>query len=313
MLRIAGFAAIIFFLSVFLLLLIGYKFLPSTAVTATSTVLSGKTPLMFTNTSPPILEETSGFEAPTNTPTSIIAETPIAIPLSQYNSLFSLDKRLEVDGQNPLCGSNSSNASPFSNEALYRRDDLNWGFEVDVKRTTDDIIQTNFSKCSDDKKIAAIEVSAIVNRLEIPEYQPGREFGIFLENNGGQRREYTIWVDKTNTMYLRVRIGASLYKDYPILVVSPGMFQFGGEYPRKYIKFPIRFFLEIDNEGFDIMYLLEGSYDEKIGSAIFDPTEMIQVEAATLPTLDSIQEIGLVGRGGKTETLIWSLKLLQRK
>jgi hypothetical protein len=77
-------------------------------------------------------------------------------------------------------------------------------------------------------------------------------------------------------------------------------------------RFELSIFLEINNQGFDIIYLSEGSLEKPMNTDI-DPGQMIRMDNVILPTLGDLQKIGLLGRGGKTETLIWPLTLLERK
>lgn len=271
---------------------------------------SQEIPSEISDTATPSLEVLTETPKLTYTPTLLTTSTPEVIPLSAYSQIVMFDKSFN---QNTFrCWSNTSTGALLPNEGFYRRTDLNWGFQVSYDRKVDEIVQVDFSGCAESRNIRAIAVTVLVNRLEIPEYLPSREFGVFVENADGLRREYTLWLDKSNTMYLRIREDGIEILNNPILVVSAENFKFGGEFPRKYIRFPIQVFLEIDNNDVDMIYLLESAFGELDINSI-DPAKMIPIYSSVLPTIGDAQNIGLIGRGGKTETLIWPLILFERE
>lgn len=309
-----GFSA--FFLTLvavfcYLLIFIVVPGLQTTVTPTPSQESSQDIPSEISDTSTPSLEVIIETPKPTDTPTEQTTSTPGIIPLSAYSPIIVFDKSLSQNTSQ--CWINAGPGTLFLNEGLYRRTDLNWGFQVAYDRSVDEIVQVDFDGCATNRNIQAIAVNVVVNRLEIPEYLPSREFGIFVENAGGLRREYTLWLDKATTMYLRIREDGSEKLNTPILVVSADNLKFGGEFPRKYSRFPIQVFLEIDNNGMDVIYLLESSFDALDTNMIDPAAPMIRIDSSILPTIGDAQNIGLVGRGGKTETLIWPLILFERE
>lgn len=272
---------------------------------------SQEAPSEIPDTAIPSLEVIIETPKPTVAPTEQTTSTPGIIPLSAYSPIIVFDKSLSQNKSQ--CWIDTGPGALFPNEGLYRRTDLNWGFQVTYDRSVDGIVQVDFGGCATNRNIQAIAVNVVVNRLEIPEYLPSREFGIFVENADGLRREYTLWLDKATTMYLRIREDGIEKLNTPILVVSADNLKFGGDFPRVYSRFPIQIFFEIDNNGMDVIYLLESSFDALDTNVIDPAAPMIRIDSSILPTIGDAQKIGLVGRGGKTETLIWPLILFERK
>ena len=137
---------------------------------------------------------------------------------------------------------------------------------------------------------------------------PGREFGFFVEGKNGTSREYTLWIDAEKVLHLKVRENGKVIDDNSELVVST--IQTDGAFPRTYHKFFIQIFLELNNNGVDALYLLQGP-DKAVTADSLTPTKMIL--KSTLPTVGDIQKIGLVGYGGETQVLIWPLAFYTQK
>ncbi len=316
-------------ISVFMLLAITgvfflFKFLLSNCrivpcmASATPSLVSSVVPSMFLSETPPLTETIIPSSIPTEIATLTQVVTPstaVYSPIITFDQIFDSESFLTSDKKecwiNEVISPSDSRLFPVPTDGFYRRTDQNWGFNVGIEHSTEDVVQVDYSNCLDTQKIEAIALNVAVQRLVIPEYEPAREFGVFLENQNGRRREYTLWLDKTEALYLRIRDGNNNPEDYPILVVSSTNLHFGGEYPRVFGQFPIQIFLEIDNNGFDVIYLLEGSFQNPVRVEAIDLGQMIPVNLAKLPTLGDIQRIGLLGRGGKTETLIWPLVFLE--
>ena len=204
-------------------------------------------------------------------------------------------------------------------DGFYLRSDNNWGFRVleDEKNTiaeerpVDTPIYIDFSQCSDINQVTAMGINAWVIKL-VPERinpayapsmtDPGREFGFFVQGKNGIQREYTLWIDAQKILHLKVRENGEIIDDNSELVVST--IQTDGAFPRTYNKFFIQIFLELNNNGTDALYLLQGS-GKAVDADSLDPAKMIL--KSTLPTVGDFQKIGLVGYGGETQVVIWPL------
>lgn len=279
---------------------------PSPTETETISMLETVSP---TATSEELTLTPTLTESPTSTPEPII--TPI--PRNYSNPVLVFDDELQVD----TCWSNETN-SPLeirSFEGFSRRSDGYWRFGVNRDQPIEFPLHTDFSQCLGGKKITAISINAWIGRLELErmspdtpgKIDPGKEFGIFLENPNGTRREYTLWVDLGGSMRLRVRDGEETVFDDIVLVINEGFLKIEGDYPRRYAIFPIQMFLEIDNQGLAIIYLRQGPVQESAELQDMDPSQMIIIDRAVLPSINTFQKIGLVGYGGETQTIIWPL------
>jgi len=256
-------------------------------------------------TLPSIGTDTPPYHPETLTPTVFPRETATLIPTaalvpSVYYPLLNFDEKLILDN----CWQNETNSSTglTPTEGLSRRDDKNWRFLAGKNRLIDDFVQVDFSQCFHGQQIMAISLNAWMARLE-----PEREFGFFLENNDGSRREYTILVDEKETMHLRMRENSLLLFDETILIINPNNLNMFGEYPRYYYQFPIQFFFEINNQRLDILYLREGSKLSPVKIDELNPNYMIRIDPVIIPTLGEIQKIGIIGRGGETQIFLWPL------
>ena len=136
---------------------------------------------------------------------------------------------------------------------------------------------------------------------------PGKEFGIYIQNTNGIRREYTIWIDKAELMHLRIRENGDILFDEIVLVVNEETMGVKGEFPRLYAEFPLQVFFEVNNKGVDVIYLQQGPGQRAIKIDELNPNQMILIPNALLPTVSNIQDIGLIGYGGQTDLLFWPL------
>ena len=274
---------------------------PTMVVSETSSVVSTHTQVPTEATSSTI----TSTESATSTPS-------ITLLPSTYSPLLTFDRTLNLAN----CWENEiildSVLQPASNEGFNRRSDSNWAFNVDMKHSVDDVVQVDFGPCLGTPEINAFALNVWVIRLDQRASEPSRELGVFLENQAGQRREYTLWLNGKD-MFLRIRDGNSGPKDYPLIdIVNPVNIKLDIGHPRTTSSFRFMLFLDLNNQSSDIIYLLEGPLDESVNVEDIDPGRMFRIEDAILPTLGDIQKIGLVGRGGKTETLIRPLSLLER-
>lgn len=107
-------------------------------------------------------------------------------------------------------------------------------------------------------------LNAWVKRLEIArtlqgQTEDGREFGIFVENLAGQRREYTIWFDKNYNLLVRIWETGQEPMDQTVFVLNERRrLEKFGNFPNQSVGFPIQFFIEINNQGLDVLYLKDG-------------------------------------------------------
>jgi len=287
----------------------GSRLLAQPTVTPTEVIISPDTPLPVTLTSTEAAIDPTFTVTPTETATQEIVASPSVVAPLQYSPFLTLDQNAHSSEAD--CWINSSTAGLGRNEGLYPREKEGWGFRIFADKSVEEMVQTDLSGCVSGRSIDAIALNVIINRLEYPDIEASHEFGFFMEDSTGNRREYTLWMDKTHAIYLRVRDGAAI-ADNLILVISAENLKFGGDYPRPYTSFPVKMFLEINNSGQDILYLLDSSFD--IPKEIsFDPGQMIRMDSAILPSLTDVKSIGILGYGGKTETIVWPLMLLERK
>ena len=262
---------------------------------------------------------------PTETATTILTPTLLTPTLAHrsYQPISELvfDNKYVIPDNKP-CWETETKLTLTVDEGFYRRDNKYWEFAIIENEDTipeERPIVTpayvDFSQCLENKQVNGLGLNAWVTKI-VPERDnpvyalgtrdPGREFGIFIENKDGFKREYTLWIDKDKTLHLKVRENDVVIYDNSELVV--GSIQSGGGYPRPFNKFFIQIFLEINNNGMDALYLLEGS-GNPVKADSLDPTKMIL--KSTLPTLGHIQEIGFVGYGGETQVLIWPLAFFE--
>lgn len=285
------------------------------------------TPIVFASNTPlsTILDIASLTETPLATATSTdvstltptVTQTPINPPTISLTPIpQTYTQPILIFNQDSSFSSNCwSNTPPELKPGLDRRDDGNWIFEVEKATTIDQFIQADFSQCLAIQSVRAMAVNVWVKRLELqrdlPEnpgtLEPGKEIGFFIETANGQRREYTIWVDANKSMYFRIRENNEITLDEAILIIDKNNLNIKGAFPRLYADFPIQIFLETNNNGLDIIYLRQGPAQLAVKAEDVDPSQMILIHGAVRPNLGNIQNIGLIGYGGETQTVIWPL------
>jgi hypothetical protein len=201
-----------------------------------------------------------------------------------------------------------------NDEGFTRRtkgDDTNWQFQLNESRTSPDPIQTDFGGCFSGDQITAIGLNAWVQKIGVQvELNIFSEFGIFIEDEKGQRREYTLVVnEKDKRLYLRVRENEN-YTDYKQTIITP---RFRGEfYPHSFYQYSAMIFLEINNQGLDIVYLGPGPGAIPSKPEDINPNQLTRIDEAVRPTLDKIQKIGLVGRGVNSQIILWPLTFYKK-
>jgi tRNA A-37 threonylcarbamoyl transferase component Bud32 len=261
---------------------------------------------------------------PTETATATATVQPMPTPRA-YEAGLVFDNKLVLPGNKPCWKRETELENLTVNDGFYRRDqDKYWGFRVlededtiPEERPVDTPIYIDFSQCPDIGQISAIGLNAWIIKI-VPErihpayapdkIDPGREFGLFIEDMNGIKREYTLWVDADKLLHLRIRENGTVIYDNSELVVST--IQTDGAFPRTYNKLFIQVFLELNNNGTDTIYLLQGS-GKAVDASSLDPAKMIL--KSTLPASDNVQKIGLVGYGGETQVLIWPLAFYTQK
>lgn len=243
----------------------------------------------------------------TSTPTQHNAPSVTPSPRTYAQSILLFDQSSKQDS---ACWEN--NPSNTSN-GFSRRDDGNWRFVVEQEISKDVPVQTGFSKCIDVNQVDAIALSIWIPQIDTEtDFAPGREFGIFIVDNNNQRRDYTFWIDKSETMHLTVRENNRPILDEIITIIDDRNLNFiPNTYPRKLARFPIKIFFELDNQGLDILYLKQGRPLEPSEIIDLDPIIMLPpINNAIFQSFSQLQEIGLVGYGGEIQTVIWPLVFL---
>jgi serine/threonine protein kinase len=301
-----------------LLTIFVFKFfgLPVASVTPTVTLTETSSPVPPTGT--PILTEALSL---TTTPIHEIqpptqsTEIPPTIPsplnysplLVFTDKLLPEESRTCINNEIPSVGLNELEG--FYNQSyLDSREDW-WVFNVGNGRGTNELVQTDFAPCLQNE-LGAVALNASVTRL-VPWKKgenAGNEFGLFLEDQEGHRREYTLWMDESEMMHLRIREGNQMTDKEVLLVASVDHSRIDGIL---YNHFILQIFLEVNNHGTDILYMLE-SPSEKMKFQDINPSKMIRIDAATRPSLGDIHKVGLVGRGGQTTVIVWPLAFLGR-
>ena len=318
----------------------GYVFLSSPATTTetptatfTKETILEETPLL-TPAPPTDTDAPTVTPSPTETATATATTQSVPIPRIYKSESASLvfndklvlrEKNLILENNKPCWQTETDLTSLTVNDGFYRRDeDKYWGFRVlenektvPEERPVSEPIYINFSSCLDTSQVTAMGINAWILKL-VPERinpayapsitDPGREFGFFVEGKNGTSREYTLWIDAEKVLHLKVRENGKVIDDNSELVVST--IQTDGAFPRTYHKFFIQIFLELNNNGVDALYLLQGP-DKAVTADSLTPTKMIL--KSTLPTVGDIQKIGLVGYGGETQVLIWPLAFYTQK
>jgi serine/threonine protein kinase len=298
-----------------------YSYIYTPTVSTTPTLIPSPTKetkpaviILNTSTATKVIQSTSSL---TPIPTTAIPPTftpPVTTPQIYTNIIFSVDEDLA----NKKClFTTESNILPMpvSPEGLTKRGDSIWQFKIESGRRPDQFIQTDFSSCLTKSQINAIALNAWIPRLDLQRklsdsgtIQDGRQFGIFVEDNSGRRREYTIWMDIDEKMHLRVREDDNIIYDDIVFIVNEENLKIHGEFPHLFAIFPIQVFMEVNNQGQDIIYLKEGPPQENVSvNELLPENQMIIIDKATLPTIGAIKKAGLIGYGGETQALIWPL------
>jgi serine/threonine protein kinase len=306
----------------FFVLFNGWGMIQSVIATPTLTqteAVPSNTPENSTATETLTVTETlSPAETLTETPTTPTQPTPVvttpSTPVSTPSPATPGAVVQVIDQNNsPTSGcliQETNSSTPLQpSEGFTRRGDRNWQFGIEGTRTTEEFVEIDFSPCIDTAQVKSMAVNMWVTRLELqrdyPEIkEPGKEIGFFIEDTNGDRREYTIWIDATESMHLKVREGSETTLDEIVSIVNIGSLKIRGQFPRLFSEFPLQIFLDLDNDGVDIIYLKQGSA-QAVDAESLDPGQMIRIDNAVRPTINDIQKIGLIGYGGETKTIIW--------
>jgi serine/threonine protein kinase len=284
----------------------------------------------------------------TPTPILTVASTepplaPIETPLPplhsplEYSPLIVFDTRVlglifsttALETEATLCWANAVYPSTelAKSEGFNRKiDETWWIFNTGDDRKNDEAITADFGTCSKSAPIDKIpsitptpsvtiplnkSVKALALNTWVTQLKPGSvdapegEFGLFLKSASGSVREYTLWVDISDNLHLRIRENGEVTYDDKVVIAN---IQYGGR-GNMYRQFRIQIFLEMDNNGSSVIYLLEAP-SNFVDAKSIDPNNMIHVDAATRPAIKDIEGFGLIGRGGSTQVLIWPLVLL---
>lgn len=217
------------------------------------------------------------------------------------------------------CWVNYENLKETTNrlEGFSRRDDNNWRFNIEKNPDLNRYITADFTKCINGQKIDSFAMNTLVSKMEIIKENSestdannaGKGIGFFIQGKNDTKREYTIWVDQTGSMHLRVREDQKTIIDNVIFIVN---LTTKSAFPRMYATFPIQIYLEIDNQGLDILYIREGSDQKAVDYQDLDPNQMIRIDSAVLKSLGDIKSFGLIGYGGETQTIIFPLVFYQK-
>ncbi len=292
------------FLPVILLVLIGggmlvrYTLLGRTFSTAT--VLPETTIVSATDTA-----ATPASEAPTESP-PVIPSNPntVVVPTTP-----SVETDVPVITQQPktytpimVFDQESSNPSCWEGNSYYRRDfDGVWEFLVNRKAANNISTTVDFSQCftSPQERVHLIGFNAWLLRL-----RPGTELGFFIESSNGLRREYTLWTDVSdNTVYLKLRDVDGSEVNFRQFAILP---KFQPAYPYDFYQYSIVMFLELDNQGLDMIYLSPGS-NKAITSAELELASRKSIDRAARPSLSDVTKFGLISHGRDVQALLWPL------
>lgn len=250
---------------------------------------------------------------PTSTPADVLVPAVSPSPGTYTEPILIFDQSSASD----KCWANQTNLSTnlWVSEGFTRRRDGYWRFGIERGRTTEEFIQSDFKPCLGTQKVTAIALNAWVVQLEIEREsptnpaltEPGKEFGFFIEDGDGGKREYTIWVDKDEAMHVRIRENSTITYDEIVSVVNNENLKLKAVYPRLYAEFPIQIFFEVNNNGLDILYLQEAPFQLPAEAKDMNPSQMERMDSATQPTFRAVSRLGLIGYGGETQTVIWPL------
>ena len=249
----------------------------------------------------------------TSTPADISVTATSPSPNTYTNPVLIFDR----DSSPDKCWNTETNLTTnlWTSEGFTRRPDGYWRFGIERGRTTDEFIQSDFKPCFGAAQVAAIALNVWVVKLEVERespanpasLEPGKEFGFFIEDGNGQKREYTIWVNKDQAMHLRVRENNHITYDEIVSIITNENLKIEEIYPRLYANFPLQIFFEINNNGLDSLYLQEGPFQLPVEANELNPSQMVRMDSIVRPTVGDISKFGVIGYGGETQTVIWPL------
>ena len=249
----------------------------------------------------------------TSTPADNLVPATSSSPGTYSEPVLIFDRNSSSDE----CWTDETNLTTnlWTSEGFTRRPDGYWRFGIEKDRTTVDFVQSDFKRCLGTTQVAAMALNSWVVQLEIEResrqnpgtLEPGKEFGFFIESDSGEKREYTIWVDKDKAMHLRLRENNRLTYDEIVLIVEKENLRVEEIYPRLYAKFPVQIFFEVNNNGLDILYLQEGPFQLPAEAKDMNPSQMVRMDSIVRTAFEDISKFGLIGYGGETQTVIWPL------
>jgi len=304
---------------IFLPSLIGISNLMPTTTSSTSTPASTFTATTGSITQTPSPTATLILTPESPSPTTTLESQITPLPNSNKNLGFVFNQ-IALPATHPSstsCWSNYENLKETKNhlDGFSRRDDTNWRFNIEQNSDPNRYIRADFTKCLTNREISAFAMNILVSKMEIPRESSGstdadnagKGVGFFIDGENNTRREYTIWVDQTGSMHLRVREDQKTIIENGIFIVSPENLNIRSVFPRMYANFPIQIYLEINNQGLDILYLREGSGQKTVDYQTLDPNQMIRIDNAVRLSLSDINSFGLIGYGREIQTIIWPL------
>ena len=226
------------------------------------------------------------------TATQTLLKTPS--PRS-YSQIITFNNKLPFDPSSTPCWTTNP-----SYNSMGVREDKNWTFQVDKQYSSSDPIETDFSKCFSGKQIAAIGLNFLAQRIGI-----NSEFGIFVEDHNNHRREYTLWTDSNdNTTYLQVKETGKDDIKIPLIIIQPIK---NDKSKDVYYQYSTTLFLELNNQGFDNIYLSPARELRPLNADEIYPDPVFKINGAVLSALGNIQKIGLIGRGKDIQIILWPL------
>ena len=258
-------------------------------------------------------------ETPTETPSIVIlpTDTPVLDITPQPRENTILAPVFDQSFFPSECWDSNTNSDDGVTilDGFSQRDDNHWRFVVRPDLGSNKYIQTDFGRCFADKKTTAFAANIWVDALEMQrgifdtsKDNSGRGIGFFIESANGKRREYTVWVDEASSMHILIRqSNDTVILDSTISLVNPKNLKVKDVFPRMYATFPIQIFIEIDNQGMDILYLREGPGQKAVEVKVLDSRQMLRIDSATQKTLGEIKSFGLIGYGGEIRTIVWPL------
>ncbi|MEP7133718.1 MAG: hypothetical protein ABI904_02180 [Chloroflexota bacterium] len=246
----------------------------------------------------PISTNTITTEQPTETqkaPETLTATLP---PLEKkYKTVLVFDKNLPFDFNPIQCWTTSSS---FDN--LIKRDDDIWQFQVSKEYNSTDPIKVNFNNCFDNKQVSAIGLNFWSQRLGV-----NSDFGLYVEYSNGLKREYVLRTETSdNTLHLIVKDTDGSSIDYIQLGIKPKL---ESTYLISYYQYSARLFLELDNQGSDLISIFPGSDLKPLTADDINQVGMKRVDIRQ--SLVGIQSIGLISHGPDIQIFLWPLVFYQ--